>query len=227
METKHAVYGRVDVKGDLDSDSAFVEVQLLNPRDNLPKRITVGKVALEDHGDYQPTKRSVSLVEQYLPLAKSAAAKACKHGDEYEELLSVATMALVEVAARFDGSRNNGFAAYAKPRLAGAILNHKNPQRNGTMNQVGDAELFMEYFGQGGDSERDLMIASVYAAFGELTPKQKYVMRGLYEVGLTQQQVADRMGTTDVAVLQIRDRATVAIRKHLGLDDAKNEKSIG
>lgn len=227
METKHATYGRVDIKGDLNDDIAFVEVQLLNPRDNLPKRITVGKVALEDHGEYQPTKRSVSLVEQYLPLARSAAAKACRQGDEYEELLSVATVALVEVAARFDGSRNNGFAAYAKPRLAGAILNHKNPQRNGTMNQVGDAELFMEYFGEGGDSEKDLMIASVYAAFDELTPKQRYVMRGLYELGLTQEQVADRMGIIQQAVAQLHDRATVAIRKHLGLNATENEKVCG
>lgn len=227
METRHAVYGRVDVKGDLNDDSAFVEVQLLNPRDNLPKRITVGKVALEDHGEYQPTKRSVSLVEQYLPLAKSAAARACKQGDEYEELLSVATMALVEVAARFDGSRNNGFAAYAKPRLAGAILNHKNPQRNGTMNQVGDAELFMEYFGEGGDSEKNLMVASVYAAFDELTPKQSYVMRGLYELGLTQEQVADRMGVDQTSVRDLHGRATVAIRRHLGLNETKYEKSGG
>jgi RNA polymerase sigma factor (sigma-70 family) len=227
METKHKIYGRVRVIGDINDSSPLVEVQLLNPRDNLPKRITVGKSALADHGEYIPKKRGVELAEQYLPLAYAGAGKSYKTGDDFDELLSVASLALCEAAARFDGSRNNGFAAFAKVWISGELLKHKNPERNGTMNIVDNADLFMEYIGQGGDSEKDLMIARVYAAFDELTPKQQYVMRGLYELGLTQEQVADRMGISQKNVNNLVERATVAIRKHLGLNVAENEKVCG
>lgn len=227
MPTKHKIYGRVSVIGDINDSSPLVEVQLLNPRDNLPKRITVGKSALADHGEYIPKKRGVELAEQYLPLAYAGAGKSYKTGDDFDELLSVASLALCEAAARFDGSRNNGFAAFAKVWISGELLKHKNPERNGTMNIVDNADLFMEYIGQGGDSEKDLMTARVYAAFDELTPKQQYVMRGLYELGLTQEQVADRMGVDQTSVRDLHGRATVAIRKHLGIDETKYEKSVG
>lgn len=218
METKHKIYGRVKVLGDLYDDSSFVKVKLLNPRPNLPAEITVGKAELADQGSYVPKKRPTTIAEKYMPLAYAGAAKSYQPGDDFDELLSVAVLALCDVASRHDNDRNNSFAAFAKPRIAGALLNHKNPERNGTMNIVGDADLFMEYIGQGGDSERELMISNVYAAFDELTPKQKFVMEGLYIHGHTLEALADRLGTTNQAVDLVRDRAAVAIRKHLGLE---------
>ena len=90
------------------------------------------------------------------------------------------------------------------------------------MNIVGDADAFMYYIGDGRDAEKDLMVSRMYEAFELLTPKQRYVMRGLYVYGRTQQDIAVSMGVEQQSVGRAAERATVAIRKHLMLDDTKN-----
>lgn len=223
MIVTHKTYGRVVVDPkELATSDPFIWASLLNPRDNLENPVWVGKSALSDSGGYVRKNRPKTLVEKYLPLAYSGAAKSYRKGDDFDELLSVACLALCEVTERFDGSRNNGFAAYAKPRIEGALLDHKNPERNGTMNIVGDADTFMYYIGDGRDAEKDLMVSRMYEAFELLTPKQRYVMRGLYVYGRTMQDIADSMGVVKSAVHKTAEAATVAIRKHLNLDDTKN-----
>ena len=223
MIVTHKTYGRVVVDPEeLATSDPFIWASLLNPRDSLENPVWVGKSALSDSGGYVRKNRSKTLVEKYLPLAYSGAAKSYQKGDDFDDLLSEATVALCKACESFDGSRNNGFAAFAKPWIEGELLKYKNPERNGTMNIVGDADTFMYYIGDSRDAEKELMVSRMYEAFELLTPKQRYVMRGLYVYGRTQQDIADSMGVEQVAVHYISERATVAIRKHLRLDDTKN-----
>jgi len=217
MITTHKVYGRVEVDAEaLSTTDDFVKVRLLNRRDNLPAEITVGKVALSDKGGYIDKKRKTDLIQDYMPLAYSAASKMYSEKAEWEELVSVAALGLCEAASRHESGRNNGFAAFATPYIMGYLKNHLNPERNGTMNTTVDA-----FIPDGADlisdtPEENDMKLRLYGAIEMLTDKQKFVVEQVCLEGYTQEQVSDMMGVSREAVKKLQHKATVALRKHLG-----------
>lgn len=216
MIVTHKVYGRVEVEREaLESKDDFVVVTLLNPRDNLHPRLTVGKVALSDRGGYVDKGRNTSLVEDYLPLAYSTASQLYSEKSDWEELVQVAALGLCEAAKRHDPRRNNGFAAFAKPYIMGYVKNHLNPERNGEMNTtlnnfIPDSEDLTRL-----TPEENDMILRLYGAIEMLTDKQKFVIERWAIEGYTQWEVADMLGITQQAVDLIMNRATVALRRHL------------
>lgn len=216
MITMHKVYGRVEVnKEDLDTADDFVKVRLINRRDNLPAEITVGKVALSDRGGYVDKKRKTDLIQDYLPLAYSAASQMYSEKAEWEELVQVAALGLCEAASRHKSGRNNGFAAFAKPYIMGYLKNHLNPERNGTMNTsisafIPDGEDLISDTPE----EKDMKLR-LYGAIEMLTDKQKFVVEMVGLKGYTQEDVAEMMEVSREAVKNLQYKATVALRKHL------------
>lgn len=217
MITTHKVYGRVEVDAEaLSTTDDFVKVRLLNRRDNLPAEITVGKVALSDKGGYIDKKRKTDLIQDYMPLAYSAASKMYSEKAEWEELVSVAALGLCEAASRHKSGRNNGFAAFATPYIMGYLKNHLNPERNGTMNTTVDA-----FIPDGADlisdtPEENDMKLRLYGAIEMLTDKQKFAVEMVSLNGYTEEEVASMMGIAQKNVHVLLDRATVALRKHMG-----------
>ena len=65
-----------------------------------------------------------TLLEHYLYMAQIIAKKFTGRGVEYEDLLQVASMALVKAIERFDPSRGIKFTSFAAPSLIGEIKNY-------------------------------------------------------------------------------------------------------
>jgi len=215
MITTHKVYGRVEVDAKaLSTTDDFVKVRLLNRRDNLPAEITVGKAALSDKGGYIDKKRKTDLIQDYMPLAYSAASQMYSEQAEWEELVSVAALGLCEAASRHESGRNNGFAAFAKPYIMGYLKNYLNPERNGTLHTTNTFLPDGEDLISDTPEENDMKLR-LYGAIEMLTDKQKFVVEMVGLEGYTQEEVADMLGVTQQAVDLTMDRATVALRKHL------------
>jgi len=217
IETKHEIYGRVLVEdGDLYNTKPFVEVKLINERPNLPSRITVGKVALEDRGSYIPKQRGVSeRAQQYLPLVGKAVKMLRRTQDDWDELYCVGCVGLVEADAKFDHNSNYAFASYAKPYIMGYIKNFINPERNGEMNllQVSlsdDGMAMASNYGQ-----RSEVMDALYRALERMTDKQQRVMKMLYIEGHTQEITAEILGLAPSSVRGLRDRALQMVRECL------------
>lgn len=64
------------------------------------------------------------LIERYLYIAEIAAKKFVGRGVDYEDLLQVASLALVKAIDRFDPGRGIKFSSYATPSLIGEIKNY-------------------------------------------------------------------------------------------------------
>ncbi len=65
-----------------------------------------------------------ALLEHYLYIAEIIAKKFTNRGVEYEDLLQVASMALVKAIERFDPGRGIKFTSFAAPSLIGEIKNY-------------------------------------------------------------------------------------------------------
>jgi len=216
MINTHSVYGRVVVNPeDMHNGKDFIEVTLMNKRDGLPAKLTVGKCALSDKGDYVSKKdRKTSLIQDYLPLAYSAASQMYSEQAEWEELVSVAALGLCEAASRHKSDRNNGFAAFAKPYIMGYLKNYLNPERNGNMNMLNTFIPDGEDLISDTPEENDVKLR-LYGAIEMLTDKQKFVVEMVGLKGYTETEVAEVMGIAQKNVHVLLDRATVALRKHL------------
>ena len=73
---------------------------------------------LATEGD--PVDREV-LVERFLPLARSVAARYARRGEPFDDLFQVACVGLVKAIDRYDASRGRAFSSFAVPTIAGEI----------------------------------------------------------------------------------------------------------
>ncbi|MDR2656793.1 MAG: sigma-70 family RNA polymerase sigma factor [Oscillospiraceae bacterium] len=65
-----------------------------------------------------------ALAEHYLYLARTVARRFSGRGVEFDDLMQVASLALIGAIERYDGDQGAGFAAFAGPTMAGAVRNY-------------------------------------------------------------------------------------------------------
>jgi RNA polymerase sigma-B factor len=78
-------------------------------------------VRYQEHGDEAAREE---LVARYLPLARRLAARYRHTNEESDDLVQVASIALVKAIDRFDTARSSGFSSYAVPTILGELKRH-------------------------------------------------------------------------------------------------------
>jgi RNA polymerase sigma-B factor len=159
------------------------------------------------------------LVELYLPLVRSLARRYANRGEVLEDLVQVGTIGLLESIDRFDPRRGCDLSSFAVPTITGMIKRHlrdrstvvrmprplaERAQRpvcvslvEGVSREIDGAMQTESAFDE---SEERLFLA---AGFRALAPRERRILKLRYFAGLSQSEIADEVGLSQIQVSRL------------------------
>jgi RNA polymerase sigma factor (sigma-70 family) len=159
-----------------------------------------------DQADYSAREE---LVTRMLPLARSLARRYANKGEPLDDLEQVASVGLLKAIDRFDLDREVKFATFAVPTIAGEIKRHFRDR--GWMLRVPREvqELNARLSRTREALTRDLGRAPTV---DELAPREREILRLRFFEGLTQREIADEVGISQMHVSRLIRRSVDALR---------------
>jgi len=186
------------------------------------------------HGDLGARQR---LIQQYLPLVRRLARRYVGHGEQLEDLVQVGAIGLIKAIDRFQLERDVDLASYAIPTIDGEIKRHlrdrawpvRIPRRLHELDPTLRARVAELVDGQNGEFDRDGEVERGYelgedrialaGGFHVLDPRERLLLRLAYFEGLSQVQIARRVGISQIHVSRLTRRALAKLRGAIGQPD--------
>jgi RNA polymerase sigma-B factor len=148
--------------------------------------------------DRSPAVRE-ELVDRFMPLARRLAARYAGGAEPFDDLVQVASMALVKAVDRFDPSRGTAFSTFAVPTILGELKRHFR-DRGWSVHVPRDVQ------------ERILKIekadaveygAAIAPALKQISERDRKVLHLRFVEDLTQSEIAERVGVSQMHVSRI------------------------
>ena len=141
------------------------------------------------------------LIARFLPLARSIARRYEQSGEPFEDLVQVASLALIKAVDRFDVDRGIAFSSFAVPTIAGELKRHFR-DRGWAIRPPRDLQ------------ERALRVESAIQALTARLDRSPTVPELAAEIGVSDEEVLE--------ALQARSaRATLSLEAPVGTADGE------
>lgn len=212
-------------------------VGLRRPRTTSAARRAAVRGLLRDYHRHGDVGARARLIQQYLPLVRRLARRYMGHGEQFEDLVQVGSIGLMKAIDRFQLDRDVDLASYAIPTIEGEIKRHlrdrawpiRIPRRLQELDptlRTRVAELVDgrngELDGEGGlDRGYELGEDRIALArgFHVLDERERLLLRLAYFEGLSQAQIAPRVGISQIHVSRLTRRALAKLRAEIGQAD--------
>jgi RNA polymerase sigma-B factor len=186
------------------------------------------------HGDLRARSR---LIQQYLPLVKRLARRYVGQGEQLEDLVQVGSIGLIKAIDRFQVDRGVDLASYAIPTIDGEIKRHlrdrawpiRVPRRlqerdPGLRSRVAElVDGLNGEFDRHGELEHGYELGehriALAAGFHVLDVRERQLLRLAYFDGLSQAQIARRVGISQIHVSRLTRRALAKLQVAMGHPD--------
>ncbi len=186
------------------------------------------------NGDLRARAR---LIQLYLPLVRRIARRHVGHGEQFEDLVQVGSIGLIKAIDRFQLARGVDLASYAIPTIDGEIKRHlrdrawpiRIPRRLQELDPTLRSRVAELVDGQNGEFDRDGALEHGYelgedrialaGGFHVLDSRERLLLRFAYFEGLSQAQIACRVGISQIHVSRLTRRALAKLRAAIGHPD--------
>jgi RNA polymerase sigma-B factor len=183
------------------------------------------------HGDLGARAR---LIQQYLPLVRRLARRHVGHGEQLDDLVQVGSIGLIKAIDRFQLDRGVDLATYAIPTIDGEIKRYlrdrawpiRIPRRLQERDPTLRARVAEIVDGQNGEFDHDSALEHGYelgedrivlkGGFHVLDDRERLLLRLAYFEGLSQSQIAERVGISQIHVSRLTRRALAKLRAEIG-----------
>jgi len=197
--------------------------------------------------DRNPLLRE-ELVGLHLPLVEYLARRFRNRGEPLEDLVQVGTIGLLKAIDRFDLQREVEFSTYATPTIVGELKRHfrdkgwavRVPRRLQELNlslnkvvaqlsqEIGRSPTIAEIAAKAGMSQEEVLegleTLEYRAALGpliaELPERERRILYLRFFRGMTQSQIAGRLGISQMHVSRLLARSLAQLREHADDDTA-------
>lgn len=177
------------------------------------------------------------LIQQYLPLVRRLARRYVGHGEQFDDLVQVGSIGLIKAIDRFQLERGVDLASYAIPTIDGEIKRHlrdrawpiRIPRRLQELDPTLRARVTELVDGQNGEFDGDAAVEQGYElgedrialarGFHVLDDRERLLLRFAYFDGLSQAQIARRVGISQIHVSRLTRRALAKLRSAIGHPD--------
>jgi RNA polymerase sigma-B factor len=202
------------------------------PRTSTARRAAVRRLLGDYHrsGDLRARER---LIGQYLPLVRRLARRHVGRGEPFEDLVQVGTIGLINAIDRFKLERGVDLATFAIPTIDGEIKRHlrdrawpiRIPRRLQELDPTLRTRVTELVDGRNGEFDREVAVERGYElgedrialarGFRVLDARERLLLRLAYFEGLSQSQIARRVGFSQIHVSRLTRRALEKLRLEL------------
>jgi RNA polymerase sigma-B factor len=203
------------------------------PRTSASRRAAVRGLLRDYHRDGDLGARA-RLIQEYLPLVRRLARRHVGHGEQLDDLVQVGSIGLIKAIDRFQLDRGVDLATYAIPTIDGEIKRHlrdrawpvRVPRRLLERDPTLRARVAEVVDGQNGEFDRESTVERGYelgedrivleGGFHVLDERERLLLRLAYFEGLSQSQIAQREGISQIHVSRLTRRALGKLREEIG-----------
>ena len=197
-------------------------------------RRAIARRLLRDYHRYGDRGARERLIAQYLPLVRRVARRYVGRGEQFEDLVQVGSIGLINAIDRFELDRGVDLATFAIPTIDGEIKRHlrdrawpiRIPRRLQELDPSLRARVTELVDGQNGELDQESAVDRGYElgedrialarGFRVLDARERLLLRLAYFDGLSQSRIAERVGLSQIHVSRLTRRALGKLQAELG-----------